>query len=143
MSKNIQVVVDCSGSIQLAQWWAETLDWKFEWLDPAVFEKLRADGLCTEADVVRVGDKLSWKSGAAINSGEDSNPRQRMYFQDVPEKKVVKNRMHIDVHVGPENLDETVDRLIARGATQVGKGSQGRHNWITLADPEGNEFCVS
>lgn len=142
MSKSIQVVVDCQGSVTLAQWWAETLDWKFEWLDPATFEKLKADGFCTDADVIKVGDKLSWNSGAAINSGEESHPRQRMYFQDVPEQKVVKNRMHIDVHVGPEALTETVEQLTARGATQVGTGSQGRLNWVILADPEGNEFCV-
>jgi hypothetical protein len=35
------------------------------------------------------------------------------------------------------------DRLIERGATHLHDGQQGPHGWLTLADPEGNEFCVS
>ncbi|MEO8363840.1 MAG: VOC family protein [Ilumatobacteraceae bacterium] len=31
MSINVQIVLDCRDSVQLARWWAETLDWKFEW----------------------------------------------------------------------------------------------------------------
>ncbi len=143
MSKSVQIVLDCRDSVQLARWWAETLDWKFEWLDPALFEKLKADGFCSDADVVTIDGNLAWRTGAAINSGEELHPRQRMYFQDVPEQKTVKNRMHIDVHVGGEIVKETVTELENRGATRVGEGSQGPHTWVVMADPEGNEFCVS
>lgn len=143
VSINVQIVLDCRDSVQLARWWAETLDWKFEWLDRALFEKLKAGGFCSDADVVIIDGNLSWRTGAAINSGEESNPRQRMYFQDVPEQKTVKNRMHVDVHVGEQVVEETVTRLETRGATRIGEGSQGPHNWVVMTDPEGNEFCVS
>jgi hypothetical protein len=60
----------------------------------------------------------------------------------VPEPKTAKNRVHLDVRVGADHVGEQVDRLIARGATFLHKGSQGPHEWVTLADPEGNEFCA-
>jgi hypothetical protein len=63
-------------------------------------------------------------------------------FSQVPEPKTVKNRVHIDVWVGAENVSDQVDRLLARDATFLHKGRQGPHEWMTLADPEGNEFCV-
>jgi hypothetical protein len=47
------------------------------------------------------------------------------------------------VHVEPERRDAEVQRLVALGATRSWDGRQGRHSWVTLADPEGNEFCVA
>jgi hypothetical protein len=64
------------------------------------------------------------------------------WFLRVPEPKTAKNRMHMDVWVGGENVAAQADRLIARGATFLHRGSQGRSEWVTLADPEGNEFCL-
>ena len=61
----------------------------------------------------------------------------------MPEPKTGKNRWHLDVWVGDDHVREQADRLIARGATFLHEGQQGPHRWITLADPEGNEFCVS
>ncbi len=61
----------------------------------------------------------------------------------MPEAKTVKNRVHLDVRIGDDEDPSTVRaRLIERGATEVGRGRQGPHEWVTLADPEGNEFCV-
>ena len=44
-------------------------------------------------------------------------------------------------HVEPQD-EEFMDALLARGATILYTGNQGSHNWVTMADPEGNEFCV-
>jgi Glyoxalase-like domain len=44
--------------------------------------------------------------------------------------------------VGAENVEAVADRLLALGATFLHQGQQGPHTWVTLADPEGNEFCV-
>lgn len=55
----------------------------------------------------------------------------------------MKNRMHQDLRVGAERRDEVVAELVARGATKLWDGQQGPHSWITMADPEGNEFCVA
>ncbi|MGH3305260.1 MAG: VOC family protein [Streptosporangiaceae bacterium] len=38
---------------------------------------------------------------------------------------------------------EQADRLVARGATFLHSANQGQHEWVTLTDPEGNEFCIS
>jgi hypothetical protein len=47
------------------------------------------------------------------------------------------------VRVGADHHEEELRRLTERGATFLHRGQQGPHRWITLADPEGNEFCVA
>ena len=62
-------------------------------------------------------------------------------FQRVPEGRVVKNRVHLDVEVA--NIDEAVARLIALGATALGDTVDEGTGWLrVMADPEGNEFCL-
>ena len=67
----------------------------------------------------------------------------RLVFVTVPESKVVKNRVHLDVMPLEKDQTREVDRIQALGATIVedrrGKAPGG---WVVLADPEGNEFCV-
>ncbi len=65
-----------------------------------------------------------------------------MWIIPVPEPKTVKNRLHLDVHVGADLRDAEVRRLVGMGATELYWCSQGPMSWATLADPEGNEFCV-
>jgi|ERR1700677_965187 predicted enzyme related to lactoylglutathione lyase len=66
-------------------------------------------------------------------------PGSRISFHRVPEGKTVKNRVHIDLI--STDFDAEVDRLIGLGATKLNevKKDTGAH-WVTLADPEGNEF---
>nr|MDT0661210.1 VOC family protein [Micromonospora sp. DSM 115978] len=60
------------------------------------------------------------------------------------QEKTVKNRMHLDVRVAPEDgVESVVERLTARGATFLHTKRQGPLAWVTLADPQGNEFCVA
>jgi hypothetical protein len=66
----------------------------------------------------------------------------RILFQWVPEAKSVKNRVHLDLRTGDLDATQVRDSLVARGAVVVGGGRQGPHEWVTLTDPEGNEFCV-
>lgn len=66
----------------------------------------------------------------------------RFALQAVPEPKRHKNRMHIDLVVG--DIENTADQLESLGARRDAAGlreEQG-HQWIVMADPEGNEFCV-
>jgi len=65
-----------------------------------------------------------------------------MLFQEVPEPKTVTNRMHLDLRIGTDDVDATVKSLTGRGATFLHNGRQGPNSWVTLADPEGNEFDV-
>jgi predicted enzyme related to lactoylglutathione lyase len=62
-----------------------------------------------------------------------------LVFTPVPDAKTVKNRLHIDLR--PDNQEAEVERLVNMGARPVDIG-QGDVNWVVLADPEGNEFCV-
>jgi catechol 2,3-dioxygenase-like lactoylglutathione lyase family enzyme len=66
-----------------------------------------------------------------------------LLFITVPEGKELKNRIHFDLRPVEWGRDEEVERLLALGATQVADHRQdGGRGWVTLADPEGNEFCV-
>jgi hypothetical protein len=65
-----------------------------------------------------------------------------MFLASVPENKVVKNRMHLDLSPIDRSRDEEVERLLALGATRAEVGQTGEESWVVLADPEGNEFCV-
>ncbi|MFB8026796.1 VOC family protein [Streptomyces sp. NPDC055990] len=70
-------------------------------------------------------------------------PRAALLFVTVPEPKSTKNRIHLDLRPEDRTRDEEVERLLALGATLVAdhRKPNGR-GWATLADPEGNEFCV-
>ncbi|MFE0458909.1 VOC family protein [Kitasatospora sp. NPDC058965] len=65
-----------------------------------------------------------------------------LYFNQVPEPKAVKNRIHLCLR--PEtSRDQEVERLLAIGATVVAdRRNPDGTGWAVLADPEGNEFCV-
>jgi catechol 2,3-dioxygenase-like lactoylglutathione lyase family enzyme len=63
-----------------------------------------------------------------------------LLFLRVPEDKVVKNRLHLDLR--PDDRDAEVARIEALGATRVDVGQGPDVTWVVLADPEGNELCV-
>ena len=67
--------------------------------------------------------------------------RLALLFQKVPEPKVAKNRVHLDLR-GDVMADE-VGRLRGLGATVIAERSLGDFRWTVMADPAGNEFCVS
>ena len=64
----------------------------------------------------------------------------RLLFLPVPDDKVVKNRLHLDLI--PEDQAAEVARLEALGATRADVGQSDDVSWVVMADPEGNEFCV-
>ena len=113
------LVVDCRHPASLARFWAAVLDGHaVAPYDEAELERLRAKGITDPEDdptVLLVGTPSIW-------------------FQLVPESKAVKNRMHLDLR-GPAG---ELDRLLDLGATVT----QRLEHWVTLADPEGNEFCL-
>jgi hypothetical protein len=141
MAFDFQVVIDSAAPHELADWWAETLDWPVEQQDEAFIQRMVESGAASEADTTRHRGALVWRIGAALNSPDPGRPR--VLFQQVPEAKTVKNRVHLDVRVGPDRREAEVARLLERGATELWRGAQGPFEWVTLADPEGNEFCVT
>jgi hypothetical protein len=146
MGLNIQIAVDCKNPHDLADWWAETLDWAVEPQDEAFIRSMIEKGYATEAETMTHHGKLVWKDGAAIRPKEELDakaPARRLLFQTVPEQKTLKNRVHWDVRLDGRDKDEVRAELEARGATFLWTASQGPHEWHTMADPEGNEFCIS
>ncbi len=64
-------------------------------------------------------------------------------FIEVPEGKQTKNRLHFDLRPVDGSREQEVERLLALGAVQVADHRRpDGSGWVTLADPEGNEFCV-
>ncbi len=141
MAYTFQVAVDSSDPHALADWWADALGWQVEPSDEAFIRKMVDAGYATDADTKTHRGVLVWREGQAINNPDGGSPR--VLFQLVPEAKTVKNRMHLDVRVGEENIENEVKRLIEAGARELWRGRQGPHWWVTMADPEDNEFCVS
>ncbi len=141
MASDIQVVVDSPTPHDLADWWAEALGWQVEPQDEPFILRMVQVGAATEADTMRHRGALVWAVGAAITSPDPGRPR--VLFQRVPGAKKVKNRVHLDVHVGADRREAEIVRLISLGATELWRGSQGPMEWATLADPDGNEFCVA
>ena len=142
-----QVAVDCADPHVLARFWAAALGYELE-VHESFIRDLLERGVATEDDVTRVDGTLHWKGAAAIRrpgaSREEARQNgARLLFQTVPEPKAVKNRWHLDLHVGEEHREREVKRLVSLGASVLHEydGREGR--WTTMADPEGNEFCVS
>ncbi|MBF6181211.1 Glyoxalase-like domain [Nocardia otitidiscaviarum] len=139
MGYEFQVVVDCADPHTQADWWAEALGWEVEPQDEDFIRTMVAQGHASEDDTTTHRGKLVWKIGTAIRHPE----RPRVLFQLVPEAKTVKNRLHLDIRVGDERRAAEVERLTELGAKPLHEGRQGPFSWVTMADPEGNEFCVA
>jgi hypothetical protein len=141
MATDVQIVIDCADPHGLADWWADALGWEVEAQDEAFIRRLVESGAAAESDTTTHRGALVWRVGAALRSPDPGRPR--VLFQLVPEAKAVKNRVHLDLHVGAERRDGEVARLVGAGATELYREKQGPFAWVTLADPEGNEFCVA
>ncbi|MFH9245272.1 VOC family protein [Streptomyces lydicus] len=108
------VTIDCTDAYRLARFWAEALD-----------------GSLAEDDFPGDPEATVTSAGAAL------------LFLSVPDAKTVKNRVHLDLQPQDRSRDEEVERLLALGATLVADHRRpDGTGWATMADPEGNEFCV-
>ncbi|HLU72460.1 MAG TPA: VOC family protein [Nonomuraea sp.] len=110
------VTVDCADPYKLASWWGEALGLPF---------------------------------GEGDKPGDDEVMLETgrypfLLFIRVPEGKSVKNRLHIDVSAtAGSTREQEVERLLRLGATlyEDRRDDEGK-GWVTMLDPEGNEFCV-
>ncbi len=68
---------------------------------------------------------------------------RKLLFIEVPDRKQVKNRVHLDLDPVEGTRDEELARLLELGATVVDdRRRPDGTGWVVLADPEGNEFCI-
>jgi hypothetical protein len=137
---SLQVTFDCADPHALAAFWSLALDYEVEDHHESVESVVAAGHLPPDSDeIVERDGRMAWRSYAAVR-GADGN---RLLFQAVPEPKAGKNRVHLDIHVAEGARDGLVARLLEAGATKLWDGQLGPQTWVTLADPEGNELCVS
>jgi hypothetical protein len=119
------IVFDCRHPASLARFWAAVLDgYEVAPYDEAELERLRGKGILdTEDDPMVLVER-------------PGGPGPRYLFQLVPESKVVKNRVHLDLRA--DDLAAELRRLVGLGARVLDEQT----GWTVLADPEGNEFDV-
>lgn len=147
---NWKLVIDTRDAQTLADFWAAALRYEVEDAT-ALIDHLLSTGALPEAAVAEHNGHRVFRGYAAVRHPDDPydpftgiGKGRRLLFQDVPEAKTVKNRLHIDIHSEPDGLDTLVSHLESLGATrlnEVDKGPAG--HWWVMRDPEGNEFCVA
>ena len=110
--------VDCRNAYELSEWWKALLGYQDVDGDPN--EPGHEECMIFSAD-----------------------GRTRVLFIEVPEPKQGKNRLHLDLRPVDLTREQEVERLITLGATVLADRRRADGSgWFTLADPEGNEFCV-
>ncbi|MFF9324977.1 VOC family protein [Streptomyces sp. NPDC014776] len=139
--KKFQVTFDCADPERVARFWCEVLGYVVP-PPPEGFDTWEAFNRSLPPE----------RQGASFVCMDPTGEGPRMYFQRVPEGKVVKNRVHLDVRVatglvGEERLavlEAECARLVALGAVHVRllPADEENESCITMQDIEGNEFCL-
>ncbi|MBN9106861.1 MAG: hypothetical protein J0I14_17870 [Propionibacteriaceae bacterium] len=141
-----QLVVDCDDPQAQAAFWAAALGYLVEDAHDLVEAVLAAGYADRERDTVEVDGRLAFRMGTGIKHPDDvDGPRgtgRRILFQAVPDRAGGKNKLHLDLNVGRDRIDAEVARLTALGATERYRVDEPGAFHTTMADPEGNLFCV-
>jgi catechol 2,3-dioxygenase-like lactoylglutathione lyase family enzyme len=148
MALHWQLVMDTADPHRQARFWADALGYLVE--DHSVLiEQLRAARMVIDADLTEVEGRPSFAGLAGIRHPEDpfdpvrgAGQGRRILFQRVPEGKTAKNRVHLDLNVGPDRRDAEVTRLKGLGAGVLSEVRDRGSHHVTMQDPEGNEFDV-
>lgn len=131
MGRRVSITVDCADPATLAAFWVEALGYTIDDAPPADAPAEERNGWASLADP------------------EGSGPG--VFLQRVPEGKVAKNRMHLDIDVGGEGayaerkarIEIERARLLTLGASDHRGAQDGDPSyWVRMNDPEGNEFCL-
>jgi len=142
MATGVQVVFDAADPDRLARFWAAALHYVPQ-PPPQGYDSwpefLARSGV----------PESQWGSASAVIDPAGAGPR--LYFQRVPEPKTAKNRVHLDINISSRAVpidqrrpvvDAESERLLGAGATRLYVQEEGDQYTVTMADPEGNEFCV-
>ncbi|MDN5744944.1 MAG: VOC family protein [Nocardioidaceae bacterium] len=152
MSTRIQVTFDCADPRTLSIFWRDVLGYVHPG-PPGVELATGEDPLAAwDAFLERTEVPLELRNAAsAIEDPGGTGPR--LFFQQVPEGKVRKNRVHLDMRAAPElhgdermaALESECERLVALGASRARRFEPAppmSAGFIVMLDPEGNEFCL-
>ena len=139
--KQVQVTFDCADPEALARFWCGVLGYV---VPPP------PEGFATWDEVDHALPPE--RQGAAFACTDPSGAGPRLFFQRVPEGKVVKNRLHLDVRVGGgliggerlAALEAECGRLVGLGAVRVHllPADGVNESCLVMQDVEGNEFCL-
>ena len=114
----------------LARFWAAALGWTVAPYDEEELERLASKGIYDPEDDPSVMFEPPERDGSPV-----------LFFTEVPEEKVAKNRVHLDLAAdGP--IEDEVQRLEGLGAARPELDGGRRSMWCVMLDPQGNEFCV-
>ncbi|MFP3988590.1 VOC family protein [Streptomyces sp. E11-3] len=144
-----KLVIDSTDPHAQADFWAAALGYEVEDNSPQI-EQLLGLGVVQPEITVQHHGRHAWRDAAAVRHPEEPFDKhsgaglgRRLLFNRVPEAKSGKNRLHIDLHVGAERRESEVLRLQGLGARMVREVKDPGGEWVVMADPEGNEFCVA
>ena len=139
--REFQVTFDCKDPERVARFWCEVLGYVVP-PAPRGFDSWEAFNASLPPE----------RQGSAFACVDPNGVGPRLFFQRVPEGKVVKNKVHLDVRVGTglvgaerlATLEAERDRLVALGATvfEVLIADGFNESCIVMQDIEGNEFCL-
>ncbi|MBG0568679.1 VOC family protein [Actinoplanes aureus] len=110
------VTVDCARPYELATFWSRLTGWPTSGIDQPGDDEVLV---------------------------EAPDPLPGLLFVRVPERRAAQNRVHLNWKPDGRSRDEEVERAVGLGATiyEDHRGPEDR-GWVTLRDPEGNEFCI-
>ena len=140
MARTVQITFDSADPHAQAAWWAELIGYRVEDHHDRIAHMLE-QGIVTDDLVTTVDGRLHFADLVGASDPDGAGPR--LLFQRVPEGKAAKNRVHLDVRIGDADLEDEVGRVVATGASFVEYQTQGPQRWAVMADPEGNEFCLT
>lgn len=143
MATPIQVVFDANDPEKLAEFWTRALGYIMQ-PPPEGFDSW--DGWARAMEI----PEESWNDACALVDPDGVGPR--LFFQRVPEGKIAKNRVHLDVNAGGghhvertekvEAVEALVAQLLDAGGSFLERFDREHEYWVVMQDPEGNEFCV-
>ncbi|MGI5241512.1 VOC family protein [Dactylosporangium sp. CA-139066] len=139
--RQVQVTFDCAEPERVARFWCEVLGY-------VVPPPPRGHASWDEYERAQPPER----QGSGFACADPTGAGPRLYFQRVPEGKVVKNRVHLDVRVGTglvgeervAALEAECARLVALGAARVQllRADEYNESCLVMQDIEGNEFCL-
>ena len=144
MTRTVQVTFDCHDPNALAGFWNEALGYRYDSPPP---------GFATwEEALDHFGVPAEDRNNASASVDPDG-VGPRLWFQKVPEDKVAKNRLHLDIRAAPglqcdermAALEAECERLVALGGRRLNRYDPAPPmdaGHIVMSDPEGNEFCL-
>lgn len=132
MTLDWKIVIDCAEPQAQAAFWAAALGYAVE-DNRVLIERLLSAGAIGQDAVVTVNGRPAFRTLQAVRHPDDpvqegtgTGLGRRLLFQQVPEPKTAKNRLHLDLHAGPDHRDAEVARL--RGGSSAPPSSGRSRN---------------